>query len=59
MKLRLSWRYFLQQQNATHDRRPQYYERTILKQRFPLGTTLFLHRYGTFRGTFTHVRAYV
>jgi hypothetical protein len=44
MKLRLSWRYFLQQQNAIHDRRPQYYERTILKRRFPLGTTLFLHR---------------
>jgi hypothetical protein len=41
MKLRLSWRYFLQNQNALHHRRPQYYERTILKQRFPPHSTRF------------------
>jgi hypothetical protein len=40
MKLRLSWRYFLQQQNAGSKRAQQYYERTILKHCFPPHITL-------------------
>jgi hypothetical protein len=59
MKLRLSWRYFLQNQNALRHRRLQYYERTILKQRARRPSIMFLLRYGTFRGTFTRRRAYV